>query len=106
MTYEPSFFIEKIMRIFEEGNIIFVKDGYQYSAEDIIFKCLKNNRINYSEEKNEIRIEIPNNDGLMLCSEPCIDVGVEFDVIVITSTSQLKLKYFEYKQQDINNPLV
>ena len=97
---------EKVMRILEEGNIIFVRDGYQYSAEDIIFECLKNKRINYVEGKNEIRIEIPIYERLMLYSEPCISVGVEFDVIVITSTSQLKLKCFEYKQQDIDNPLV
>lgn len=97
---------EKVFRILEEGNIIFVRDGCQYSAEDIVFKGLKNRQINYKVGKNEIIFEVPIDERLMLYSEPCIAVGVEFDVIVITSTSQLKLKCFEYKQQDIDNPLV
>jgi hypothetical protein len=98
--------LEKVMSILEEGRIEFVRDRYQYSPEELIFKCLKNMNISLSEGENKIRIEIPLNQRLMLFSEPCIGVAVEFDVVVITSASKLKLKYFEYKQQDIDNPLV
>lgn len=97
---------EKIMKILETGEIVFVRDGYKYSPKEVIFKCLKNENINLRQGKNEMRIKIPITEKLMLLSEPCIAVAVEFDVVMRTSASKLKLKCFEYKQHDLDNPLI
>ncbi|WP_099188334.1 hypothetical protein [Tepidibacter mesophilus] len=98
--------LDLVFSILEEGNIIFERDDLEYSPSELIFHCLKHSPGNYKEGKHKGTIKISIDERVCIKSIKSIPVGIEFDITVNTSISKLDLKCFEYKQQDLDDPLL
>jgi len=88
------------MSVFKYNDII-------YSIHGLTFNFIQENRIELSEGKNHVEVLYDKTKKLRYVDDHHdFEVSVKFEAVIEKSIEIKNFTYFEYKQQDYDNPLI